>query len=373
MRLTSVRLRDFRSYAAAEAPVGERLTVVHGPNGAGKSNLIEAVCFGCTGRSPRTRNDRELIRFGAASARVSLHLHDERGGKHELVVGFGATGPKGSLEKRVRFDGAPVERADALPDRPLAVVFVPDRLELINGSPALRRAHLDNLVAALWPSRTLNRASFSRSLSQRNALIARIRAGTATDSALPSWDLELGRHALALAADREAAVAAVADGFRSRCETLGLSGETKVEYRPRSRAATAELFAEELQQRLAADIERGFTTHGPHRDDFALLREGRALRTYGSQGERRLALLALLLSERAALSATRPHPPLMLLDDVMSELDVRRRTLLLEDLAASEGQSLIATTELAHVPGPQAAAALRLRVADGTIVVEGTG
>lgn len=370
MLLTSVRLRDFRSYTDAEAPVGGRLTVVHGPNGAGKSNLIEAVCFGCTGRSPRTRNDRELIRFGATSARVSLRLRDERGGEHELVVGFGATGPKGSLEKRVRFDGAPMERPDAVPDRPLAIVFVPDRLELINGGPALRRAHLDNLVAALWPSRRSNRTSFSRALSQRNALIARIRAGAASDSALRSWDMELGHHALALSDDREAAVATIADGFRRRCETLGLAGEARIEYRRRSRATTAELFAGELQQRRASDIERGFTTHGPHRDDVVLLRDGRALRTYGSQGERRLALLALLLSERAALTAARLHPPLMLLDDVMSELDARRRALLLEDLASGEGQSLIATTELAHVPGPQATFALRLRVADGTVTAE---
>src|SRR5580704_16664533 len=118
-----VALRDFRTYTRAEAQLGEGLTVVHGANGAGKSNLLEAICFGCTARSPRTRNDRELIRFGAAAARVSLRLADDRGGEHELAVGFGAIEGESSLQKRIRFDGAKVDRPDEVPDRPLVVVF----------------------------------------------------------------------------------------------------------------------------------------------------------------------------------------------------------------------------------------------------------
>src|ERR1700739_4180980 len=153
MRLSSIELRDFRSYHAAEAHLGPGLTVVHGRNGAGKSNLLEAICFGCTARSPRTRNDRELIRFGAAAARVSLRLLDDRGTEHVLAVGFGAMDGESSLQRRIRFDGAPVERPGSIPDRPLVVVFVPDRLELINGGPAIRRDHVDHLVAALWPAR----------------------------------------------------------------------------------------------------------------------------------------------------------------------------------------------------------------------------
>src|ERR1700739_3432272 len=143
MRLSSIELRDFRSYHAAEAHLGPGLTVVHGRNGAGKSNLLEAICFGCTARSPRTRNDRELIRFGAAAARVSLRLLDDRGTEHVLAVGFGAMDGESSLQRRIRFDGAPVERPGSIPDRPLVVVFVPDRLELINGGPAVRRDHAD--------------------------------------------------------------------------------------------------------------------------------------------------------------------------------------------------------------------------------------
>jgi DNA replication and repair protein RecF len=370
MRLRSVELRDFRSYESAIAELGPRLTVVHGPNGAGKSNLLEAICFGCTARSPRTRNDRELIRFGAAAARVSLGLLDDRDAEHTITVGFGVMDGDSGLQRRIRFDGAPVERASAIPDRPLVVVFVPERLELINGGPAIRRDHLDHLVAALWPARATHRSEYSRALAQRNALISRLRAGASSDTALESWNLELARHALTICADRAAAVEAIAAGFTARCAALGLAGQVVVEYRPRTRATTVEELAEELRQRLPADLQRGYTTHGPHRDEIAILRDGRALRSYGSQGERRMALLALLLSERAALAQARGCAPLALLDDVMSELDEDRRRLLLSDLAAAEGQSVIATTDLAHVPGADADHVRRLRVAGGTVHVD---
>jgi DNA replication and repair protein RecF len=367
MLLAGVELHDFRSYAAAQAALSHGLTVVRGRNGAGKSNLLEAICFGCTGRSPRTRNDRELIRFGASAARVTLRLRDDRDGEHELSVGFGTLSEGAPIEKRVRFDGAPVQRAEDVPGRPLVIVFVPDRLELVSGPPAVRRAHLDHLVAALWPSRSANRAAYARALAQRNALVARMRAG----EALSSWNLELARHALSLTRDRAQAVEAVAGGFTRRCEQLGLAGRSKLEYRPRCRVEHAEEFAAELQERLGADLERGYTTHGPHRDEIALLRDGRQLRTYGSQGERRLALLALLLSERAALREARGHAPLMLLDDVMSELDADRRQLLLGDLAAAEGQSVIATADLAQVPASDGEERRYLGVLDGTIAPEG--
>src|SRR5271166_2383055 len=190
MRVVSVQMRDFRSYARAEAPLGEGLTVVHGPNGEGKSNLLEAIYFGCTARSPRARNERELVRFGAHTMRVVVGLTDGRR-SHELSVGYG-TLPGGTRPvKRMSCDGASVERLVDLEERPLLSVFLPDRLELLKGSPGLRRAHLDQVVAALWPLRADARREYSRVLAQRNALLARIRAGRASDAALPTWDREL--------------------------------------------------------------------------------------------------------------------------------------------------------------------------------------
>jgi DNA replication and repair protein RecF len=363
VRVVSVQLRDFRTYARAEAHLGPGLTVVHGPNGAGKSNLLEALYFGCTGYSQRTRSERELVRFGAQATRVAVGLASgER--RHELTVGFQPGSPK-----RMTADGAPVERLADVESRPLVSVFSPDRLELLKGPPALRRAHLDRLVAALWPPRAATRMDYSRALAQRNALIAGIRAGRASRVTLPSWDVELARCALALREDRARVCAILAEPFAQRALQLGLSGASRLEYRPRSRAEDVEGFLDELHARLASDLERGFSTYGPHRDELALSRDGRELRSYGSQGEQRLALLALLLAERSVLARERDHVPLMLLDDVMSELDATRRELLAHELR-SAGQSVVATTDLAHVPGSGDGEVTRLRVSPGTIMQE---
>jgi DNA replication and repair protein RecF len=363
MLVTRLRLRDFRSYASADVALGERLTVVHGANGAGKTNLLEALYFGCTGRSCRTSNEREVVRFDAGAARVEVAGRD-RDGAHELSVGF-APGEA----KRFKVDGAPVERLIDAAVRPLVSVFLPDRLELVKGPPALRRSHLDALVAALWPARAATRRAYTQALAQRNALLGRIRAGRGSRSSLGAWDLELARHAISLRDDRAAAVTHLDARFTTVAEELGLLGAATLRYRPRSDAATPEELAAELATRVDSDLERGFTGHGPHRDELLLLRDGRELRVYGSQGEQRLALLALLLAERAALEEERGAPPLLLLDDVMSELDADRRERLVERIG-SAGQSVITTTDLAHVPGATAAGVVRLRVAPGAVTAD---
>jgi DNA replication and repair protein RecF len=368
VRVVSVEMRDFRTYARAEARLGEGLTVVHGPNGAGKSNLLEAVYFGCTARSPRSRNERELLAFGAKTARVVVRLLDGAE-PHELTVGYGTVDGSPQPVKRMTSDGAAVERLLDIPNRPLVSVFMPERLELIKGPPAVRRAHLDQFVAAIWPLRAETRREYSRVLAQRNALIAGIRAGRSSQATLPSWDRELASKALAVRDHRAEAVEMLVEFFAQRTATLGLTGEASLEYRPRSRAVDEEQFIEELQQRLSGDLERGFSGHGPHRDELAFLRDGRELRTYGSQGEQRMALLALLLAERTVLARERGRTPLMLLDDVMSELDGDRREMLARELSTG-GQSVIATTDLAHVPGAGDASVARLRISPGAILQE---
>src|SRR5438105_15645705 len=207
MRIVACTLRDFRCYDEARVVLGEGLTVVSGPNGAGKTNLLEALYFGCTARSCRTANERELVRFGVSATRVEI---DARGGDgdHHLTVGL-APGDA----KRITVDGASVERLLDASARPLVSVFLPDRLELIKGPPAVRRAHLDQLVAALWPSRVATRRAYAQTLAQRNALIARIRAGSGSRASLASWNAQLARYGMALLADRSEAVAVVAGRF----------------------------------------------------------------------------------------------------------------------------------------------------------------
>jgi len=344
MKVTRLQLRDFRSYERGELRLGPGLTVVAGQNGAGKTNLLEALYFACTGRSCKTANEREVVRFGAGVTRLVLEAADEQGA-HEITVGF-----QPGEAKKLRVDGAAVERLTDVSARPLVSVFLPDRLELVLGAPALRRAHLDQVIAALWPARAGTRRAYSAALGQRNALIAGIRAGRAGRGSLPAWDAELARHGIALMRDRAEAVERLRARFVTHADDVGLEGEAELAYKPRSKAQDAEALAAELAERVDGDVERGFTGHGPHRDDLSFRRAGRELRAYGSRGQQRLGLLALLLAERAELAAERGAPPLMLLDDVMSELDGERRQLL-SDLLRSGGQAIVTATEAEHVPG----------------------
>jgi DNA replication and repair protein RecF len=364
MQIVACTLRDFRCYEEARVCLGDGLTVVSGPNGAGKTNLLEALYFGCTARSCRTANERELVRFGVPATRVELEARDPDG-EHQFTVGL-APGEA----KRIKVDGAPVDRLVEVTGRPLVSVFLPDRLELVKGPPAVRRAHLDQFVAAMWPTRVATRRAYAQALAQRNALVARLRAGGGASEWLHAWDMQLARRGIALMSDRAAAAETIAGRFAELGKELGIEAPLELAYRPRARATEPEALAEELAERLETDLARGFTSHGPHRDELALRRAGRDLRAYGSQGQQRLALLALLLAEREALAEQRGVVPLMLLDDVMSELDQQRRHALVERLRAGGGQAVISTTDLDHVPGARDADVSRIVVAAGRILQE---
>jgi DNA replication and repair protein RecF len=343
MRIATVEPHGFRNLTDAPTRLGPAITVLHGPNGAGKTNLIEAVYFGLTARSFRSGSDRDLIRFGETTARVELELDGDEGAAR-LLTGLDRSG-----ERRHLLDG---RRLEGEGGRPLVSIFHPDRLQLLKGPPARRRAHLDRFVAALRPARADLRARYGRTLAQRNALLHRVRGGEVSRDALATWDERLAIEAEALIVARVEAIEALAAPFAQRASSLGLV-HAEICYRPRTEA-TAEEIAAVLAELRAADLGRAYVTFGPQLDEVAIRAAGRLLRRFGSQGEQRAALLGLLFAERDALIARGRPAPLMLLDDVMSELDPPRRRLLLDSLEGA-GQALITATEPAHVPSSRKA------------------
>jgi DNA replication and repair protein RecF len=337
-----VEATGFRNLAAQRTRLGPGITLVHGPNGAGKSSLLEALFLSLTSRSPRTRREREVIAFDSDLARVETELRSA-GDLHSFLWSATRSG-----ERRHLLDGSPAG-PHAADIRPPIAVFLPDRLTLIKGPPGARRAHLDRLAAALWPARAGARPRYGAVLAQRNALLGRLRGGSPASS-LDAWDAELAAAAAELIAVRSSALEALAPEFESAAAELGLAPPLALAYRPRCEATGADGIAAELAERRPADLARGFSAHGPHLDEVEVRVAGRAVRRYGSQGEQRMALLALLFAERAALLAARATAPLMLLDDVMSELDPERRLLLAGRLAAGGGQALITATEASQLP-----------------------
>lgn len=321
-----------------------------GPNGAGKTNLLEALHVGTQGFSPRTRADAQLIRFGETAARVALRGHRaEAPLELEIVLRAGAG-------KQGRLNGAPLRSTEQLRAEAATLVFTPDRLAVVKGGPAVRRAYFDRVIGRLLPARAGLPGEYGEALGQRNAALRRVALGVSSRDALEPWTERVAAVGQQLAEARQAVLALLEPAFAERAEDLGLAA-ARLEYR--GDAVTPE----ELAGRLDRDLERGSTGLGPHLDDVGILSAGRDLRLYGSQGEQRLAVLSVLLGEADVIVDRRGFPPLLLLDDVLSELDPARRRALAALIGAGS-QALVTATDAAFFPG---APDLLLEVSPGEV------
>jgi DNA replication and repair protein RecF len=341
VRVTVVEARPLRSLVDVRIELGTGLVSIVGPNGAGKTNLLEALYFALSGRSFRTSDRRELIPFGERLARAEATVRDEDGVEHRLLASVSR-----EEGRRHLLDANPADPATLARHRPPVAVFSPDRLALVKGPPGERRAHIDRYVAARWPSRAGLRQRYGQALAQRNALLAALGRGRAGD--LDVWDAALAEAATALVAARSEAIAELAEPFAEAAAELGLEGAATIVYAPRA-AGSAEEIRCGLGERREADVRLGRTSWGPHLDELKLELAGRALRRYGSQGQQRAALLALIFAEREGLLSAHRVAPLLLLDDVMSELDPARRELLVERLAHG-GQALMSAADRELLP-----------------------
>ena len=303
-----------------------------GRNGVGKTNLLESLHVATQGFSPRTRHDAQLITFGESAGRV-------------VAAGVRASSPvetsvtlRAGQAKEARLNGARLPSAESLRRELSTLVFTPDRLAVVKGGPAARRAYFDRVLARLLPARAGVPQDYLATLAQRNAALRRVQLGLSPADVLAPWTERLVTTAAALVGDRRTTIARLSPAFAERAGELGLP------------AAALGYDAEpptpgELEERLRRDVERGTTGLGPHLDDVIITSADRDLRQFGSQGEQRLAVLSLLLAEAELL----PEPPLLLLDDVLSELDLGRRRVL-ADRVSGMGQTVITSTHAGALP-----------------------
>jgi len=328
--------------------------LVVGPNGAGKTNLLEALHVGTQGFSPRTRSDASLIRFGREGARIAL-TGDRAGSPLELNVILHA----GSA-KRASLNGARLQAAEQLRSEVATLVFTPDRLVVVKGGPAARRAYFDRALGRGTPMQAALPAEYGAALAQRNAALRGVSLGYSTREALHPWTERIADLGAQLVAARREVIAALEPLFAAYAGELGI-GAAALRYEAQAPSK------ETLEARLDRDLERGATGLGPHLDDVEILAGDRDLRAFGSQGEQRLAVLALLLAEADLVKDRRGFPPLLLLDDVLSELDPDRRRVLAERLR-TYGQALITTTSAAALPA-EPDQLLEVEAAEGGTVV----
>jgi DNA replication and repair protein RecF len=301
--------------------------LVVGANGAGKTNLLESLHVGTQGFSPRTRTDAQLIRFGESAGRIAL-----KGRRGDANVELELTLAAGE-GKRAKLNGA-TEVA--------TLVFTPDRLSVVKGGPAVRRAYFDRALGRLSPARAQLSTDYAAALAQRNASLRRVAGGYSSRDALAPWTERVATLGRDLAEARSEVLAALAPGFAERAAELGLpAARMTYEGDPPT--------LEALEARLDRDLERGSTGLGPHLDDVVLTSGPRDLRSFGSQGEQRLTVLALLLAEAELIAERRGYAPLLLLDDVLSELDPTRRRALAERVQ-STGQTLVTATQASSLP-----------------------
>jgi DNA replication and repair protein RecF len=244
--------------------------------------------------------------------------------------------------KEARLNGARVPSAEHLRARTTTLVFTPDRLSIVKGPPAVRRAYFDRALARLLPARAHAPLDYAEALGQRNAALRRVAAGLVGRAALDPWTARVADLGEQLVDARRETVGLLSDAFAARGEAFGLASASLV-YEGSGPSTEA------LDQRLERDLERGTTGIGPHLDDVRVLAGSRDLRSFGSQGEQRLAVLCLLLAEADLIAVRRAAPALLLLDDVLSELDARRRAVLAKALPAGS-QTLITATDAAALP-----------------------
>jgi DNA replication and repair protein RecF len=357
LRLRRLRLRNHRNYAELDLEPGPNINVFIGANGQGKTNLLEAVAMLALSSSPRARRDLELV--GPVGPRSRIEADVETAGlQRQLAITLDMDGDR--ARRVIEVDGAR-RRAFDLPGNFRVTLFWPDDLGLVKAGPEGRRRFLNQMLVQVEPGYARALAGLRRVLEQRNSLLKRMAAGEGGGETLDAWDEELVRVSTEIV-DARAKAAAELEPEAARCHRQIAAGE-RLEIRY---LGPPEKLAESVHNSRAEDLRRGTTSVGPHRDDLLLLLDGQEARSFASQGQQRTAVVSLKLAEAALIEGRTGERPVLLLDDVLSELDGERRAALLSEVAGG-GQVVITSVEAGPFPSELIARAMVWTVEAGRI------
>lgn len=348
MVVKSLNLRNFRNYEQAHIAPDRGVTVFTGMNAQGKTNILEALHLCCLGRSHRTARDEELIRWGAESACVQIETA-QRDGTHEVSVLLSRSRKK---KKTVRIGARQAERIGELLGHVCGVLFSPEDLSIVKDGPAERRRFLDMQLSQLRPQYFYSLQRAVRTLNQRNALLREIARDASLLPTLDMWDEQLARIGADVARNRREAVAFLNEEAKKAHASL-THGREELRLWYVSQVADAPDAAEQLLARLHAarreDLRRMTTTVGVHRDDMGVTINGKEARMFASQGQQRSAVLSLKLAQLEMAAKETGEAPVLMLDDVMSELDPGRRRQLIERI--DRVQTFVTCTDVSDLAG----------------------
>ena len=354
MRFTSLKLQHFRNYPCLSLEPSQGITVLYGANGSGKTNVLEAMHLLSLGRSHRTSADKEMI---AESAEFSIVRGEtlRLDGKHDIEARLYSLQKP---QKRVLLFGKPAERISDMMGHATCVMFSPEDIRIVRDGPGARRRFVDMQLSQIRPSYLKSLKTYLAILERRNALLKAQRNSPMAnfEAQLETWDEQLANAAVfvvearrwflsGLSANAAAQYAAIAED-PAEAFALKYTGPLAAAEQP------GHVMLAGLRRNRQEDMQRQYTTFGPHRDDIALLLCGRELRAFGSQGQVRTAMLSMKLGELALIRQEMGEFPALLLDDVFSELDAKRRNALLK---STEGvQTFITCTDKQDAAGARA-------------------
>lgn len=346
MIINEIFLSDWRNIAEIKFQPDDAINIFLGENAQGKTNILEAINFASLLRS-RAKRETELIRWEQNTALIRIKF-SKAGVSHLLAIEVSA-----DRRRRIFLDANPIRPRELL-GKLNSVLFSPEDLFMFKGSPSTRRKFLDAQISQASPIYFLDLSKYTRLVEIRNALLKKIRDDDAPETELDLWDEQLALTAEKVISKRLVAVNKLNELANSMQQKISSQRENLfVAYEMRvldTDENIADGFLEALRARRLKDVQHGSTSFGPHLDDLKFFINGRELRSFGSQGQLRTAALALKLSELQFIKSETGEYPLLLLDDVMSELDAARRELLLDFLRREKIQTLITATDRAYFP-----------------------
>lgn len=367
MYIEGIWLRDFRNYNDTLIKFSKNINIIYGENAQGKTNIIEAIFLCASGRSHRTKKDHELIRHNSEGYRLEIELV-KKYEKIKIEMGYGA-----GKKKSIRINEIPIKKIGSLMGNLIAVIFSPEDLMIIKEGPSQRRRFIDITISQIKPAYFYDLQEYAKILLQRNALLKEIQKNRSLIDTLDIWDRKMSQIASKIMKTREEFIN-VLDEITNRMHKKLTDGkeELNIKYSPSNKIKTKsniENIEEELIKGLKEnrniELRRCTTMIGPHRDEYEIILNGMNLRTFGSQGQQRTSILSIKLSEVEIIKNEIGEYPVLLLDDVLSELDENRKKYLYNNLG--EMQTFITCTKKDFFEKEDKGNNMYIKVHDGKI------